>query len=106
MARLPRPVMKMRSVMPAATASSTAYWMSGLSTIGSISLGDALVAGRKRGQRPAPGKTAFVIFCIALVCAQEFEELLFVQDRDAEVLRLVEFRTGLLAGDHVVGLLR
>ena len=34
--------------MPARTASSTTYWIAGLSTIGSISLGCALVAGRKR----------------------------------------------------------
>ena len=45
--------------MPAATASSTAYWMIGLSTSGSISLGCALVAGRKRVPHPAAGKTAF-----------------------------------------------
>ena len=32
--------------------------MSGLSTMGSISLGLALVAGRKRVPRPATGKTA------------------------------------------------
>ena len=44
--------------MPAATASSTAYWMIGLSTSGSISLGCALVAGRKRVPQPAAGKTA------------------------------------------------
>ena len=44
--------------MPAATASSTAYWMTGLSTSGSISLGCALVAGRKRVPQPAAGKTA------------------------------------------------
>src|ERR671923_2534842 len=44
---------------PAATASSTAYWMIGLSTSGSISLGCALVAGRKRVPQPAAGKTAF-----------------------------------------------
>src|SRR4051812_19062289 len=50
------------SVMPAATASSTANWMSGLSTIGIISLGLALVAGRKRVPRPATGNTALVIF--------------------------------------------
>src|SRR5512141_2152200 len=106
MARLPRPVMKMRSVMPAATASSAAYWMSGLSTTGSISLGDALVAGRKRVPRPATGNTAFVIFCMKSLCAQELEELLFVQHRDAEFLRLVEFRAGFLAGHHVIGLLR
>src|SRR5512141_3330420 len=45
--------------MPAATASSTAYWMIGLSTRGSISFGCALVAGRKRVPQPAAGKTAF-----------------------------------------------
>jgi hypothetical protein len=56
MARLLRPVMKIISVMPAATASSTAYWISGLSTIGSISFGCALVAGRKRLPRPATGR--------------------------------------------------
>jgi hypothetical protein len=61
MARLPRPVTKIISVMPAATASSTAYWMSGLSTTGSISLGLALVAGRKRVPMPATGNTALVI---------------------------------------------
>src|SRR5487761_1988548 len=44
--------------LPAATASSTAYWMTGLSTSGSISLGWALVAGRKRVPHPAAGKTA------------------------------------------------
>src|SRR5450759_50778 len=44
--------------MPAETASSTAYWMTGLSTSGSISLGWALVAGRKRVPQPAAGKTA------------------------------------------------
>ncbi len=46
--------------MPARTASSTTYWMAGLSTIGSISLGWALVAGRKRVPRPAAGMTALV----------------------------------------------
>src|SRR5689334_8251400 len=46
--------------MPAATASSTPYWMTGLSTSGSISLGCALVAGRKRVPQPAAGKTAFL----------------------------------------------
>ena len=46
---------------PAATASSAAYWISGLSTTGSISLGLAFVAGRKRVPMPATGKTAFLI---------------------------------------------
>src|SRR5712671_6093272 len=44
--------------MPAALASSMAYWMTGLSTTGSISFGIALVAGRKRVPRPATGKIA------------------------------------------------
>src|SRR6185436_19161723 len=44
--------------MPAATASSTAYWITGLSTRGSISFGCALVAGRDRVPHPAAGNTA------------------------------------------------
>src|SRR5664280_3446154 len=45
---------------PARVASSTTYWMAGLSTTGSISLGVALVAGRKRVPNPAAGITALV----------------------------------------------
>src|SRR6185436_16073423 len=52
----------MISSRPEATASSTTYWMVGLSTRGSISLGWALVAGRKRVPRPAAGKTALRTF--------------------------------------------
>src|SRR6266446_7638694 len=44
--------------MPAALASSIAYWISGLSTTGSISFGIALVAGRNRVPSPATGNTA------------------------------------------------
>src|SRR5215510_5613263 len=51
----------MISDSPEATASSTTYWMVGLSTIGSISLGWAFVAGRKRVPRPAAGNTALRI---------------------------------------------
>src|SRR3954468_13330668 len=58
--RLLRPVMTSTSDRPAATASSTTYWMAGRSTTGSISLGCALVAGRKRVPRPAAGMTALV----------------------------------------------
>src|SRR2546427_637966 len=39
--------------IPLAIASSTPYWMVGLSTSGSISFGCALVTGRKRVPRPA-----------------------------------------------------
>src|SRR5512144_2306868 len=49
----------MISSSPEATASSTTYWMVGLSTRGSISLGWALVARRTRVPRPAAGNTAF-----------------------------------------------
>src|SRR5687767_612962 len=48
------------SLMPAATASSTTYWIAGLSTTGSISFGWAFVAGRNRVPRPAAGMTALV----------------------------------------------
>src|SRR5687768_11677389 len=48
------------SVQPAATASSTTYWIAGLSTTGSISFGCAFVAGRNRVPRPAAGMTALV----------------------------------------------
>src|SRR3954468_1831902 len=60
MLRLPRPVTMRMSRIPARTASSTTYWMAGRSTTGSISLGCALVAGRKRVPRPAAGMTALV----------------------------------------------
>src|SRR5438045_416019 len=58
--------MKIMSVIPAAAASSTAYWMSGLSTTGSISLGLALVTGRKRVPSPATGNTALVTLEMAI----------------------------------------
>src|SRR3990172_10668787 len=51
----------MNSSIPEAAASSTAYWMSGLSTTGNISLGIDLVAGRMRVPSPATGKTALRI---------------------------------------------
>src|SRR6476646_511467 len=59
---LPRPVTMMIWSQPAAKASSTPYWIKGLSTRGSISLGWALVAGRKRVPSPAAGKTALRTF--------------------------------------------
>src|SRR2546425_770393 len=65
MARLPRPVTMMISDRPEATASSTTYWIIGLSTRGSISFGCAFVAGRNRVPRPAAGKTALRTFMVA-----------------------------------------
>ena len=46
------------SSMPAVAASSTAYWMMGRSTIGSISLATDLVAGSMRVPSPAARMTA------------------------------------------------
>ena len=46
--------------MPFCTASSTTYWMAGLSTRASISLGWALAAGRNLVPSPAAGMTAFL----------------------------------------------
>src|SRR5579863_4905614 len=90
MACLPRPVMMRIWLQPEAMASSTPYWMMGLSTSGSISLGWALVAGRKRVPRPAAGKTAlrsfmgmgygvvgcrlFVVGCSLFVVGQELPD--------------------------------
>src|SRR5215216_2641872 len=66
MACLPRPVTIRMSSIPAPTASSITYWMEGLSTRGSISLGCALVAGRKRVPSPAAGITALRTFTMAI----------------------------------------
>jgi hypothetical protein len=66
MARFDEPVTNTSRSAPASSASSTAYWISGLSTIGSISFGEALVAGRKRVPRPATGNTAVRMRAIEL----------------------------------------
>src|SRR5690606_22714499 len=55
------PVTRPISVRPASMASSTPYCTSGLLTMGSISLGMALVAGRKRVPYPATGNKHFFI---------------------------------------------
>src|SRR5437016_5810534 len=113
--------MKIMSVMPAAAASSTAYWIRGLSTTGSISLGLALVTGRKRLPRPATGNTALVIFSNAIdpslglllphsrpawlpipckpgtscslpgAATHHRLQLFFVQHRNTELARAIEF---------------
>ena len=57
MADLPGAVTMTMPSIPEATASSTPYWMIGLSTTESISLGCDFVAGRKRVPRPAAGNT-------------------------------------------------
>src|SRR5919199_3032837 len=65
MARFPRPVMTRMSVIPAPTASSTTYWMVGLSMTGTISLGWLFVAGRNLVPSPAAGITAFLTLVIS-----------------------------------------
>src|ERR1700704_5351684 len=66
MARLPPPVTMITCSIPLAIASSTPYWIVGLSTRGSISLGCALVTGRNRVPRPAAGKIAFRTLCLVI----------------------------------------
>src|SRR5208283_4440696 len=61
MTPLLRPVTKMKCSTPASRASSTMYCRIGRSTTVNISLGTALVAGRKRVPRPATGRTALRI---------------------------------------------
>src|SRR5258706_5605162 len=93
--------------MPAAAASSTAYWISGLSTIGSISFGLALVTGRKRLPSPATGNTAFRSFTpMGSEVFQLCDELFFFENRDTERAGLVELGSGVFAGDHVIRFLR
>src|SRR5437870_6963572 len=97
MAFFPRPVTRMMLSTPAATASSTPYWMIGLSTSGSISLGCAFVAGRNRVPRPAAGKTALrtcagTKMIVARACRMDCTPMLdpaFVRDHVEDV------RTGL-----------
>ena len=48
------------STSSGASASSTTYWMTGLSRTGSISFGVTLVPGRKRVPRPAAGIIDFM----------------------------------------------
>src|SRR5438105_972951 len=84
MARLSRPVTTMIWSMPEASASSTPYWMMGLSTIGSISLGWALVAGRKRVPSPAAGNTAlqtFIVMCGSFEPANHFRCRFYLKRR-------------------------
>src|SRR5918995_3820083 len=106
MARFELPVMNTRRRAPAASASSTAYWISGLSTIGSISLGLALVTGRKRLPRPATGNTAFLsLACIGSQILQQFEEFFLSQHPHAQGPRPLELAAGVLAGDDEIGFL-
>ena len=67
MDRLPRRVTISTSSSPALTASSTTYWIAGVSMTGSISFGVALVAGRNRVPRPAAGMTALVTAALAML---------------------------------------
>lgn len=50
------------SSIPDAIASSTTYWIAGLSTIGNMALGWAFVAGKNRVPNPATGIMALRIF--------------------------------------------
>src|SRR5437667_9542249 len=102
-ARLLRPVMKIMSVIPAAAASSTAYWISGLSTTGSISLGLALVTGRKRLPRPATGNTALVTLPNAI---GELPELLFIKHWHLQFLGASQLASRIRTGHDVAGLFR
>src|SRR5690349_10588916 len=64
MAYLPGSVTMITCSIPLAAHSSMPYWMLGLSSRGSISLGTARVTGRNRVPRPPTGITALRT-CIA-----------------------------------------
>src|SRR3970040_1404525 len=102
-ARLPRPVTKIISVMPAATASSTAYWISGLSTMGSISFGLAFVAGRESGSiSPTRKHRLGDSRHRSGLLAQQFQQPLLVEQGDSELARLVVLGSRIGSGHHVV----
>src|SRR3990172_6619924 len=84
-ARLPRPVMNTSSVIPAATASSTAYWINGLSTT---------------------GNTALVMLVMRFSSLEQFQELRFVQYCNSKFQRLVIFAAGFRPRNHIIGLFR
>src|SRR5439155_23033920 len=91
--------------MPEAIASSTTYWIVGMSTIGSISLGIALVAGRKRVPSPAAGMTALRILTRPSVHAAELALLGFLQRLAVEAERGHGTRPQALEADLLAALL-
>src|SRR5215468_7419233 len=84
-----RPVTSTSSSSPDATASSTTYWMVGLSTSGSISFGCALVAGMKRVPRPAAGKTPLRTVLAMMGSECGWSGFRLSADLDAELLHAV-----------------
>src|SRR3990172_5742443 len=88
--------------------------MSGLSTIGIISLGLALVAGRNRLPNPATGNTALVSFAF-MFCRlsplfrrrmRQRKQARFVQYRDPEFQGAIMLAPRVGPCDDVVGLFR
>src|SRR3990172_6927308 len=86
--------------------------MSGLSTIGIISLGLALVAGRNRLPMPATGNTALVsrVFMVSRLSwsvpprPREREQARLVKYRDSQFQGTIILAPGTGARDQVVGL--
>src|SRR5690606_10165300 len=72
------------SFIPAARASSTTYWMTGLSTTVTISLGITLLAGKNRVPRPATGRTALVTFTVTPVISQRSENRKAQREQSSE----------------------
>src|SRR5436190_19623262 len=70
----PFPVTMMMCSIPETTHSSTTYWICGLSTTVSISLGCALVAGKNRVPSPAAGSTALRTRRGVVVGETEFDD--------------------------------
>src|SRR5438093_13273490 len=93
----PRAVTILMLRIPASTASSITYWMRGLSTSGNISLGWALVAGKKRVPKPAAGKTAFEMRMLLLapqIIVGPIEPVLPRRRKDVEIKRIFQGRRG------------
>src|SRR2546425_3846163 len=105
MAFFPRPVTIVMLRIPASTASSITYWMRGLSTSGNISLGWALVAGKKRVPKPAAGKTAFEMRMLLLapqIIVGPIEPVLPRRRKDVEIKRSEEHTSELQSLAYLV----
>src|SRR2546427_359621 len=91
-------ICRMHGTLEWMMSSSITYWMRGLSTSGNISLGWALVAGKKRVPKPAAGKTAFEMRMLLLapqIIVGPIEPVLPRRRKDVEIKRIFQGRRGM-----------
>jgi hypothetical protein len=94
--RLRRPVMSKIWRMSAAASSSTTYCKTGLRPNGSISLGWALVKGKRREPMPATGTTAFRTVTPLITTRPSCLQLFWFREK-VWLAKTIAFRDGWLA---------